>query len=270
MQNTYWEIFGRNLGFVSESGQDKLKKSTVGIAGVGGVGGLLAERLIRLGVGAMKISDPGVFSPSGINRQFLSSSGTLGMNKAEVISSQLRDISPEARIQFSNAGIKTQEDAELFVDDCALVIDEMDFGSFTESVFLQRAARKKGLYYMFAAAIGFGAITVIFDPRGMTLEEYNGFNADTTPDDYDFTTVPLERICPVIPSYAADMPVEILNEVLTAGRPGPTTSIGVGLASILAANEAANILLGNRDIPSAPHYTYVDLVDRKFVVGTVS
>jgi len=37
----------------------------------------------------------------------------------------------------------------------------------------------------------------------------------------------------------------------------------------LAANEAINVLLVKRDIVSAPQYTYVDLVDRRFVVGSV-
>jgi len=52
--------------------------------------------------------------------------------------------------------------------------------------------------------------------------------------------------------------------------PGPTTSIGAGLASILAANEAINIILNRRDVAKAPEYTYIDLLDRQFIVGTVS
>jgi hypothetical protein len=37
----------------------------------------------------------------------------------------------------------------------------------------------------------------------------------------------------------------------------------------LAANEAINVLLVKRDIVSAPQYTYVDLMDKRFVVGSV-
>jgi hypothetical protein len=61
----------------------------------------------------------------------------------------------------------------------------------------------------------------------------------------------------------------IVQEIIAGEKPAPTNCIGVGLASILAANEAVNLLLSKRDIVSAPQYTYVDLVDRRFVVGSV-
>ena len=55
----YKEIFFRNGGLISETEQDILRRSSVAIAGVGGVGGLLAERLVRIGIGRIKITDPG-------------------------------------------------------------------------------------------------------------------------------------------------------------------------------------------------------------------
>ena len=77
---------------------------------------------------------------------------------------------------------------------------------------------------------------------------------------------PRDRICPVIPSYAT---LDIIQEIISGKRPAPATSIGAGLASVLAAHEAVNIVLGRRDIVTAPQYTYIDLLDRKFVAGTV-
>ena len=61
MDDLYRSIFSRNIGFFTESEQEKLRRSTIGIAGMGGVGGLLAERLTRLGIGQLKILDPGDF-----------------------------------------------------------------------------------------------------------------------------------------------------------------------------------------------------------------
>ena len=269
MVDLYTEIFSRNIGFLTESEQDMLRHATAGIAGVGGVGGLLAERLIRLGVGCIKIIDPGDFEHSNINRQYGSAIDTMGLNKAEVVFTQLRDINPQARIIWSGDGIKTQKDADLFVADCDVVIDETDFGLFREAIFLQRAARQKGIYYMFTSAIGFGALIAIFDPHGLTLEEYNGIDPDDDLENIEKEDIPLDKICPVVPSYAASMPPELMNDIIGGKRGLPTTSIGVGLASILAANEAVNILLNKRDVASAPQYTYVDLMDRKLIVGTV-
>ena len=271
MNEQYRAIFCRNLGFFTESEQEKLKKSTVAIAGVGGIGGLLAERLMRLGIGGLKILDPEAFEKSNFNRQLCSSMSTLGQNKAEAVFLHIKGINPQSRIKWSNTGIKTQEDANLFVEGCDLIVDAMDFGLFSESIFLQRAARQRGIYYMLASAIGFGALVVIFDPKGLTLEEYNKLSPDINFNNGEQPSVPLDRICPVVPSYATPDSAEaeaILKEVITGERPAPTSSIGVGLGSTMAATEAMNILLRKRDIASAPNYTYADLLDRKFLVGT--
>jgi molybdopterin/thiamine biosynthesis adenylyltransferase len=150
-----------------------------------------------------------------------------------------------------------------------LVIDEIDFGLFRESVLLQRAARQRGTYYLFTSAIGFGALVAIFDPEGFTLEEYDKLPPNVDLNNIKKSMVALDRISPIIPSYAASFPPDTINKIYAGEMPGPTTSIGVGLASLLAANEAINIILKRRDIPTAPKYTYIDLVDRRFIVGTV-
>ena len=270
MDELYKTIFPRNIGWFTESEQDKLRRSTIAIAGVGGVGGLLAERLIRLGVGQLKITDPGAFEESNFNRQFGASMLTLGKNKAEAVFTQIRDINPQAKIFYSDTGIRTENDATLFVSDCDLVIDEMDLGLFRESIHLQRAARQRGIHYFFTCAIGFGAQVVIFDPHGLTLEEYNKLPPNVDLNAIEKIEWPLERSAPIVPSYAASFPVDTVQKIIAGEMPGPTTSIGVGLASILAANEAINIILKKRDIATAPQYTYIDLLDRRFIVGTVS
>ena len=267
MENLYDRIFSRNIGIFTEAEQDKLRHSTIAIAGVGGVGGLLAERLIRLGVGQLKIVDPEAFEESNLNRQFPSSMLNLGKNKAEAVFDQIKDINPQAKVYYSKTGITTENDASLLVNDCDLVIDEMDFGLFKESIMLQRAARRRGIYYIFTSAMGLGALIAIFDPQGLTLEEYNNLPRDVDLNDVEQLTIPLDRICPVMPSYAK---MDIVQEILSGKRPGPANSIGAGLASVLAAHEAVNIILQRRDIAAAPKYTYIDLLDRKFIVGTIS
>ena len=271
MDSQYQVNFCRNIGIFTEAEQQRLKKSTIAVAGMGGVGGLLAERLIRLGVGNIKITDLGSFEQSNLNRQFGSSMLSLERNKAEVIYKEIRDINPEAKISYSNTGIKSEADAIKFVDDCDLVIDEMDFGAWKESLFLQRAARKRGIYYLFSGAIGFGALLSNFDPQGITLEEYNKLPPNEDLNSIKELSVPAERILPVVPSYAnTAMSLDMLHEIIAGQRPVPTCSVGVGLASILAASEAINIILRRKEIVKAPQYIYIDLLDQKFIIGTVS
>jgi tRNA threonylcarbamoyladenosine dehydratase len=267
MNRQYKAIFNRNLGLFTEAEQDILRRSTIAIAGMGGVGGLAAERLIRLGIGGLKITDPGKYEESNFNRQFGSSMLTLGQNKADTVFKQIKDINPQAKVYHTDTGILNENDANLIADGSNFIIDAMDHGLFKQSILLQRAARNRGIHYLFTGAIGFGAIAAVFAPDGITLEEYNGLPRDVDIDDPAKLNVPFEKMLPVMPSYATDM--DMLKEIITGIRPVPTNSIGAGLAAILAASEATNVILG-KNVPKAPYYTYLDLVDRRFIAGKIS
>jgi molybdopterin/thiamine biosynthesis adenylyltransferase len=233
------------------------------------VGGLLAERLIRLGIGGLKISDCGTFEQTNINRQFTSSTANLSTSKAESVFEHIKVINPEAHVTWDSRGILLEEDARAFVKDCDVVIDEMDITAFKESMLLQRAARQKGIYYIFATAIGFGCLVVNFNPRGMTLEEYNSLSPDIDLNSGQRPELSLEKMMPVMPSYVEHLIGDPnFQKVLTGERPPPTTSIGAGLASIVAAEEAIRVIL-RRDILDAPKYLYIDLMDRKLSIGSM-
>jgi molybdopterin/thiamine biosynthesis adenylyltransferase len=270
MSNHYQESYSRNIGIFSETEQEQLKKSTIAVAGVGGVGGLLVERLIRLGVGNIKITDLGTFEQSNLNRQYGSSMLTLERYKAEVVYDNIKEIYPEANIYYDNNGITSKESANQFIDGADLVIDEMDYGAWKESIYLQRAARNKGIYYLFAGAIGFGALLANFDPQGITLEEYNKIAPNEDLEKLGELSVPAERILPIVPSYATNaMSMGMLQEIIAGQRPVPTCSVGVGLASVLATGNAINILLKRKEIVKAPQYIYIDLLDLKLNIGSV-
>ena len=267
--NLYREIFSRNRGLITEDEQSLLRRSTVAIAGVGGVGGLLAERLIRIGIGRLKISDPGDFQKSNFNRQYGASMVTLDHNKAETVSRQLADINPTAQIVWDKTGISDESSANVFIHDADFIIDEMDFGMFKQSIRLQRAARQQNKYYFFTSAIGFGAMIVIFDPRGLTLEEFDDLPIDVNLDEVEKINVSIERIVPNIPAYLHVSIREDLADICAGRRTGPSSSVGVGLASILAANEAVNIILRKRDIRVAPLFIQADFMDYNITVGNI-
>ncbi|UJF24385.1 tRNA threonylcarbamoyladenosine dehydratase [Suttonella sp. R2A3] len=77
---------------------ERLRESTVMVAGLGGVGGYCAEALARGGIGKMILLDHDVISPSNLNRQLLALNSTLGMRKTEVMTARLRDINPEIKL----------------------------------------------------------------------------------------------------------------------------------------------------------------------------
>jgi tRNA A37 threonylcarbamoyladenosine dehydratase len=75
----------RNRGLISDVEQRRLAASTVLIAGVGGVGGRVAETMARVGIGHLIVTDPDQFAVSNLNRQAGCTRETLGRNKAVVI-----------------------------------------------------------------------------------------------------------------------------------------------------------------------------------------
>ncbi len=266
----YQEIYSRNIGFFSGAEQLSLKNITIGVAGVGGVGGFLAERLIRAGVGHIKITDNGTFEKSNLNRQLGSTMLTLGEKKAGVVYRQLKDINPTAKIEYFNGGLNTEADMESFIDGCDIVADEMDTSAYKQSILLQRACRKLGKYYLFSCALGFGALVAIFPHDGMTLEEYNGITPGTDLDKLGHMTISIEKMAPVAPSYAASIPIESAEKIMKGEAPVPSNSIGVGLTSVMTTNEIINIMVKKREIITAPRFIYIDLMDLRIVVGKIS
>jgi hypothetical protein len=69
------------------------------VAGLGGLGGMLAVLLARVGVGRLLLADGDVFVPSNLNRQFLASQKNLGKKKAQATADHLRDINPALLVE---------------------------------------------------------------------------------------------------------------------------------------------------------------------------
>jgi len=90
-------LFARNKGVYSQEEQDKLKKATVAIIGLGCVGGLVAQTLTRIGVPKLILVDFDVFDLKNINRQPYAAFDTVGRLKTQVTEHELKRINPLAR-----------------------------------------------------------------------------------------------------------------------------------------------------------------------------
>ena len=94
--------FERTIGLIGEDGAEKLKNARVLLFGIGGVGGYVAEALIRSGVGRLDAVDGDTVADSNINRQIVALTSTIGRYKAEVFSERAKDINPEAEVTAYN------------------------------------------------------------------------------------------------------------------------------------------------------------------------
>ncbi len=80
---------------------EKLKSSSIVIAGIGGLGSHAASSLVRAGAGSIKIIDYDVVEPSNINRQFYFLN-QISMYKTEALKHNLSNINPYVNISISN------------------------------------------------------------------------------------------------------------------------------------------------------------------------
>jgi molybdopterin/thiamine biosynthesis adenylyltransferase len=260
----YEAIVQRNIGILTWEQQERLRRATVAVAGVGGVGAIAAERLARLGIGAIRIADPETYEPSNLNRQLGATTHTIGRDKAEVIGEMLRTINPSLMLTSWSEGI-SPENVDAFVSGADVVVDEIEHTHLDSVVALYRAAREHDQFVVTAFAIGFGATLLVGDPNGMTLEEYFGIPENANGETLRQFRVPIEKMCPRPPGYADE---ETSRRIRRGGPPHmPTLSVGCSLAGSLVAAEVASILLGIRKPRVVPSYTAIDLIDQWATFG---
>ena len=88
----YDQVYLRNIGIFTGRQQARLRQAKITVAGVGGVGGIQAVTLARMGIGEMTIMDPGVFDEPDMNRQYAAMKNTIGQNKARATAGLLKKI----------------------------------------------------------------------------------------------------------------------------------------------------------------------------------
>ena len=103
---------------------NKLKKATVGVAGLGGLGSNIAIALARVGVGHLVLIDYDVVEPTNINRQqyFLAQ---LGLPKTEAIKQTIEAITPFTKITLHTLKLTEENIVELF-SECDVVTEAFD------------------------------------------------------------------------------------------------------------------------------------------------
>ena len=89
---------GRMLALETTETVETIRRSQVLCVGLGGVGGLAAELVARLGVGAMTIVDGDAVDETNLNRQIVALAGTVGRPKAIVMADRLMDIDPKLKL----------------------------------------------------------------------------------------------------------------------------------------------------------------------------
>ncbi|MCU1384010.1 MAG: hypothetical protein JWL71_2707 [Acidobacteria bacterium] len=248
---SYAAAFDRNIGWLTEGEQERLKHKRIAIAGMGGVGGIYLTTLARLGVGRFNIADLDTFELANFNRQAGAMLSTLGRPKVDVLAEMAQDINPDCELELFSKGVDANN-LERFFRGVDLYVDGLDAFAFEarEMVFAYCAANR--IPAITVAPLGMSAALMNFLPGGMTFEEYFQLAGHSEAEKairflVGFAPSLLHR------TYLVDPTRVNLKE-----RRGPSTGLACQLCAGVAAGQAVKILLGRGKVRGAPHAMQFD------------
>ncbi len=175
----YEKATARNIGLLTEEEQKVIRRSTVAIAGMGAVGSNHLLTLTRIGIGSFSIADPDHFDIENIHRQAGAFLHTLGRNKADAMADMALGINPQLNLRILDSCVD-EYNVDRFLEGVDIVVDGIDFFEIDARRMVFDEARKRGLYVVTSGPIAYGASLQVFDPNGMSFDEYFGIEPGMT------------------------------------------------------------------------------------------
>lgn len=251
------EALARHEGLFSRCDIDTLQNATVAIAGVGGVGGRLAEVLARSGVGHLRLADPDVFCASNLNRQAASSMETLGQKKVDAVGAACRSVSPTMRLELFREGV-SEKNVAAFTLGADVVVDGTDYTKPELGQMVCEAAARSHIPVVIGVEVGFGAWhTVVYK-----LDDFKSLLGiprahSSSARSHAPVKVALWRWIAELPPYVDVAKLRRLQEgVLEA----PAIAPAVELSAALLSSDVLQLLLGRKPLVVAPKIHMVDAV----------
>ena len=255
----YLKRIDRNLGVISPKEQEILHNSCVAIAGCGGMGGLVAIQLSRIGVGRIKIADGDIFEASNLNRQYAAKQSTLGVNKAEATFAEIISIAPDTKVDVFSQGVNSTNVKE-FISGADVICDEIEFFQIAPRIQLHREARIQKVNVLNCNVVGFGTRIFLFSPDSMTMEDF--LEADENTELTENVIIRLiQRLAPQLP---LDISEAILKDWVLKQNKAPifggTPPISSGILVVRICLEILGVTSRPwiANIPKMPGYAYFD------------
>jgi molybdopterin/thiamine biosynthesis adenylyltransferase len=253
----YDTAFSRNIGWVTEREQRRLRESTVAIAGMGGVGGAHLLTLARLGIGKFRIADFDCFDLANFNRQAGANLATIGKPKVAALVQMAREINPDLEFQTYERGLEAAN-VESFIRGADVYVDGLDFFAFDIRALTFETCRDLGVPAVTAAPLGMGAALLNFTPNGMAFEDYFGWQGQT--DEERAIRFMIGLAPRLLHDYLADP-----SRVNLERREGPSTVMACQMCAGFAATEVLKFILGRGKILAAPRSLQYDAYRNKLV-----
>ena len=169
------------FGPIGKNGQKMLTRSSAVIIGCGGLGSVIANNLVRAGIGKLRLIDKDILEESNLQRQLL-------FDGEDVINKTPKVIAARKRLKEINSGIDIEAIYEKVdknninesIDGFDLVLDGTD--NFPTRYIINRACIERSVPFIYGAvAASFGMVYNIMPGKGICLrclfrEEPSGEN----------------------------------------------------------------------------------------------
>lgn len=151
--------YERQLALIGRRGQSRLKRSSVLIAGAGGLGTAAASYLAAAGLGRILIVDRDPVQVGNLNRQVMYAEKDAGEPKAAVLADRLSRLNPHVELRGEQANIGAA-DVLGRVSTCDVIVDALD--NFPSRYALNSAALAQGIPLVHGSIRGFyGQLTTL-------------------------------------------------------------------------------------------------------------
>lgn len=150
---SHYGQFYRNA--FTEKQQEKVRKATFAIIGLGGTGGFILENLLRMGAEHLLVFDPDRFELTNFNRQILATIGTLDEPKSDAALARAQDINPSAVIT-----VHGELNAHSSLVPASVVVDGSDNVKTRQAA--SHLAEKEEIPYVFCSAGGARGMVSVF------------------------------------------------------------------------------------------------------------
>ncbi|MBD0403521.1 ThiF family adenylyltransferase [Flammeovirga sp. EKP202] len=149
--------FNRNHFFIPKELQQKLLNTTVLLCGVG-MGSVIAENLVRTGIGNIIIADGDTIENSNLNRQNFTLA-EVGEMKVTALEGRLKSINPTIHLEVISTFLD-EKMLDEWIPNADFVINSIDFDS---PVFLacHQIAKKHEKIELFPINLGFGGGLIV-------------------------------------------------------------------------------------------------------------
>ena len=140
-QSDYTERFGGIGRLYGKPAMERLRRASVLVVGLGGVGSWAVEGLARSGVGALTLVDLDDICVTNVNRQLHALDGQIGRAKGVALAERVRAISPECRVVVVSRFFTETTADEILAPHYDGVVDAIDSSS-NKALLIARCVRR--------------------------------------------------------------------------------------------------------------------------------